>query len=140
MTIYYNSLLHAEQIHLPGRLSPIEDIGIKFDSVTVISVYVPPATSFRAVSKHFSHLLLYAKDSGGFFVILGDFNISLGQCEELELEVANSGFVQLIHKPTHELGSVLDLAFTNYPADDCKATNIPVYYTDHHLISVQLIQ
>ena len=103
-------------------------------------MYVPPATSFRAVSKHFSNLLQYAKDSGGFFVILGDFNISLGKSEELELEAADCGFVQLVHKPTHELGSVLDLAFTNYPADDCETTNTPVYYTDHHLISVQLIQ
>jgi len=108
--------------------------------VTVISKYVPPAILFRAVSKHFSHLLQYAKDSRGFSVILGDFNISLRRCEELELEAADSGFVQLVHKPTHELGSVLDLAFTNYSVDDCEATYTPVNYTDHHLISVQLIQ
>ncbi len=40
--------------------------------------------------------------------------------------------IQLITKPTHILGNVLDLLFTN--RDDVTVIQMPVYYSDHHLI------
>ena len=74
----------------------------------------------------------------GLQVIIGDFNLSLAYRQKLEKTAQKLGFSQIVQEQTHELGSVLDVLFTNHSTSDCAITNIPVYYSDHHLITVHL--
>ena len=69
-------------------------------------------------------------------VIIGDFNLDLQTQEQLSSVMLESGLHQLITEPTHELGSVLDLLYTDL--EGCTVHNIPVWFSDHHIISMQI--
>ena len=67
-------------------------------------------------------------------VILGDFNIDVSQkdsgMEQYMLKELHCH--QMIHEPTTDNGSVLDLVFSNY--NDSVAGAIETYWSDHKLI------
>ena len=63
----------------------------------------------------------------------GDFNIDLHQPTEKITELfLQYNLNQLIDVPTHNLGGILDLFFTNH-VKTC-TFSYPVYFTDHHFI------
>lgn len=86
----------------------------------------------KDVSKLLEHCNNLQK-SGHYTVITGDFNLQITHVQELEKRMNANNISQFIQNPTHELGSVLDLMFTNYK--QVSTYNIPVYYSDHHLIA-----
>lgn len=63
-------------------------------------------------------------------VVIGDFNLSFEQMNSTAELMNGYGFSQLVSKRTHQLGSILDLAFTN--VKDVAVSNIPVWFSDHH--------
>jgi hypothetical protein len=138
LAVYHKSSLHATQVPVPEHLKALEVMAVKFQLVTVMSVYVAPSTSLGIITNDFKLLLHQAMNTKGYFLIIGDFNLNLSQCKKLEKEAVESGFKQLVEQPTHELGYILDIAFTNYPAGNCQLANTPVYYSDHHIISVNM--
>ena len=56
--------------------------------------------------------------------------------QKLTLLMQDFHLRQLVTEPTHELGSILDLVFTNL--DEVTIDNIPIWFTDHHIITMQI--
>ena len=74
-----------------------------------------------------------------FSVIMGDFNIDMNSdspgAKQLAQQMTNLGYRQLITSPTCDIGSIIDLIFTNFPEDmEVRAETLPVYYSDHMII------
>jgi len=61
----------------------------------------------QCVKRHESAILAHGQififQLFGFFVILVDFNVRFGKCEELEHKAADCRCLQFVHKPTHGL-------------------------------------
>lgn len=114
-------------------------ISDKSRSSSRLSVYIPPSSSPKTVICDFNRLLQeFVTHTLNTCIILGDFNLSLSHHQQIEHIGKQCGLHQLVHEPTHELGSVLDLVFTNHPEDACKLTNTPICYSDHHALTVLL--
>ena len=71
-------------------------------------------------------------------IICGDFNLNF-QKENHPLfpELRNLGFEQIITRPTHEQGNLIDLAFSNFTSDcEISVKQTAVRFSDHDIIQI----
>ena len=75
-------------------------------------------------------------------IIVGDFNIDILKqtkgSEQLQKLFKYYGFIQLCSTPTHKRGGLLDHCYTNIHSEDIILSVIPVYYSDHFLLSTSI--
>jgi hypothetical protein len=71
-----------------------------------------------------------------WIVVIGDFNLSFQQLSNVEQMMRRYDLSQLVSEPTHELGAIIDVAFTNIK--DVSVRNLPVWFADHHAIVLHI--
>ena len=103
----------------------------------VAAVYIPPTTPFPKISEDLQHMLdkiqgLTSRELIQKVVVIGDFNINFQQMTSLQPMMESQGLSQIVSEPTHQLGSILDVLFTNIT--DYNLANIPVWFSDHHAV------
>ncbi len=107
----------------------------KVNCINVVFIYKPPSVNVSLLVKaleavHHTHL------HHSQAVIMGDFNIDYQNSPSQQTKLMNAtsqlGYHQLIHEPTTDLGSTLDLIFTNI--DNVLAGVLEVYFSDHKMI------
>ncbi|KAK3100749.1 hypothetical protein FSP39_024640 [Pinctada imbricata] len=137
-TVIYTSYEDAEELFLESEL--FELAAAIWNELLIVAVYVSPGKSHTEISQSMSELLRQideSKESKSVkrIIIIGDFNIAFGIQNFLLPLLQSHGLHQMITEPTHQLGSILDLVFTNIT--DCTLTNVPVWFSDHHGIILQ---
>ena len=72
-------------------------------------------------------------------IITGDFNIDMlstqTSAEKLKRLMMYYSFTQYIASPTHRKGGLLDHFYANFINEDVQVDTIPVYYSDHLMVS-----
>ncbi len=102
--------------------------------IQIVIVYKSPGFSLHNLISTMNREIVQHLDPSKPLVILGDFNIDVSQkdsgMEQYMLKELHCH--QMIHEPTTDNGSVLDLVFSNY--NDSVAGAIETYWSDHKLI------
>lgn len=124
----------------------IEGISVMISPSLIIScVYIPPASSFTIHLALFDFINNLSKDFDQ--LILGDFNMpdinwqslsASSTCSDMFCEaIYNRNLYQLVTKPTHVKGNILDLVFTDSPDS---VTDVYIhsqtFSSDHYLMSI----
>ena len=90
----------------------------------------------------FSKQVLSMVDQCKKTIILGDFNCSALVKEDNAIvrSFENSGFIQVVQKPTHIQGGVIDHIYVSHHIAPklLKLTQKPVYYTDHDVMELSI--
>ena len=116
-------------------------------TIRLLGIYRPPTTSSGVSISEFIDILSdqvaeLLQDTSDL-IILGDFNIHIRDVTSNEVLLFNStmsafGFTQLIDRPTHNSGNILDLIFVN---STTKMTTRSVEYgpfiSDHRLLTAE---
>jgi hypothetical protein len=134
-TVIYSSYSDAEEVSF--ECSHLEVAATMYKGLLLAAIYTPPSSSFSDVSGDLKLLLnqVQCLSSQGLIskvAVVGDFNMSFQQMTSLQPVVESYGLSQVVSEPTHQLGSILDLLFTNII--DYNLANIPVWFSDHHAI------
>ena len=150
MTCFHSKTKHGSAIYvstdfdnvitIPTTTTIIETVAIIVSSVLILSAYIPPATSWPRIQRDVKNLIQeiihnYEQEFLNI-IFIGDFNVDLAVLQKLTLLLKEFGLKQHLTEPTHELGSILDLVFTNL--EEVTIHNIPVWFTDHHAITLQI--
>ena len=120
----------------------IDMLGTTTNNILTICIYIPPNRPWYTIKDPLKELLehtnkLAKENSCKTTIITGDFNHDLHNPSEQITELFKSyNFIQLITKPTHILGGILDLIFTNNHSTT--ASIYPNYFSDHHFIITQI--
>ena len=119
-------------------VSPSEDRRVR---LVILTVYNNPKNSMKTFL-HNLEILLSAIPHGVYSVVIGDFNIDIltktGRAKKLLHLLKYYGFHQLCKLPTHRKGGLLDHFYTNIHTEDVVLSTIPIYYTDHQLLSAAI--
>ena len=69
---------------------------------------------------------------------IGDINENVIKSSKFEKFLRGKGFYQMINKPTHESGSLLDHIYINDALDQigCFTQSEVCYYSDHDIVSL----
>lgn len=136
--IYSN---HDDVEIFPLNTTVLETVSVIVKETLIVSVYVAPATSWTLIADDIKSVTRQInsyprKHNFSKILIIGDFNLDVRMQTLLAKMLLESGLHQMVTEPTHELGSILDLAFTNH--NDTILFNKPVWFSDHHIITVHL--
>jgi len=99
----------------------------------IVLIYRPPGPLNDFTNK-LMHALNKLMDQNCKTVLMGDFNIS--DPTQLDTVLLERNFERRTKEPTHNQGGCLDLLYTNFHTSSNKP--IPVYFTDHFLVSVPI--
>ena len=98
----------------------------------IVVVYKSPALSLKKFVSELKQELRNHIDTREPLVIIGDFNIDISKTSSFECLVDKMFLCQqLIHEPTRDRGSILDLIFSNH--NGCAGT-VESYWSDHNFI------
>lgn len=133
LAIYFRDTVTCEELQLTARTTDIQVMGVCVQELNlpVIVVYRPPR---QTVIRFFSDLSTIVKDLLERFqniLVVGDFNMPVHTSVMMDFSTEHDLF-QTVQEPTHILGGILDLNFTNL--QNTLTTVVPVPYTDHHLV------
>ena len=98
----------------------------------IVMIYNSPGHSLQNLTSMLQNELVEHVDPQNPLVIMGDFNIDVSQKEcGLEKFIAEKFHCyQLMHEPTTDQGSTLDLVFTNCTGS---VGTVETYWSDHKL-------
>lgn len=104
----------------------IETVALQTNDLLLVSVYIPPG---RNAIKDMENMLqqvelTVSRNQIKWIVVIGDFNLAFQQLSNVEQMMRRYDLSQLVSEPTHELGAILDVAFTNIK--DVSVRNLPV--------------
>ena len=131
VAIYYNS----DKLSLSNWKAKCNDefqaIYADFIFFHIIAVYRSPrvSNSARNVFEALKPLLIKKKQ----IFVVGDFNLS-PVSSPFAAAMQGLGYKQLINKPTHALGNILDHLYTNDLISLHDVTLQPVYFSDHDAV------
>jgi exonuclease III len=133
--VIYSTLSGSEKLLF--QVDMIETVAVKTSNVIVVSVYIPPRQCFQHLLKDIEYLIKQVQETASQqhipnIVVIGDFNLSFEQMNSTAELLKGYGLSQHVSKPTHQLGSVLDLAFTS--VNNVTVSNIPVWFSHHHAV------
>ena len=108
------------------------------NNINIIFVYFSKNASPSEYIKDFA-TLTGACDSPT--IIMGDVNFNYSQDDHpFEVFMISKGFTQLVKKPTHLGGNIIDHIYLNKPMEamGVKVYHHPVYFSDHDKIIVKI--
>ena len=72
--------------------------------------------------------------------VIGDMNFHYPENHQMKTYMENNGFEQLIKKPTHDMGHILDHIYVNDYLSDMgvEIFQKPVHFTDHDVIFLKI--
>ena len=102
----------------------------------IVELYIPPSTNTDDFFENFEKLLLTIPSDSVPTIICGDFNTNLlsndPKVSTLLQLMKYHGFTQLLSRPTHRKGSLLDHIYINRNLNESEMVSInPVHYSDH---------
>ena len=101
--------------------------------IHIYSVYAKPGTALATLKKELSAVL---EDLSGDIVIMGDFNCVGSKREQLDKHMERHGLQQMIHVPTTNSNTTLDLVFTNLCG--IELGTLETYYSYHKAVFLKL--
>lgn len=133
LAVYVRDTITCEKLRLTARTTDIQVMGIcvKELNLPVIVVYRPPRQIAVGFFNDLSFIVEDLLEKFPHIIIIGDFNMPVHTSVMMEISTAH-GLIQTVQEPTHVLGGILDLTFTNL--QDIMTVAVPVPYTDHHLV------
>ena len=137
VSIFFSKKLRL--IDEPEKISlhPFQIIKVRFCQVTVIVVYRSPQTDSHVMMLE---SLMQMVPGNSPTIICGDINTDPkhdpAQYNKLITKMASKGFVQIIDKPTHLQGGILDHMYIRNIDVEYWQLHHP-YYTDHDAICMQ---
>jgi hypothetical protein len=131
--IIYTTFNGLHQIYFPTKI--IETVALQTNDLLLVSVYIPPErNAIKDIENMLQQVeLTVSRNQIKWIVVIGDFNLSFQQLSNVEQMMRRYDLSQLVSEPTHELGAIIDVAFTNIK--DVSVRNLPVWFSDHHAIS-----
>ena len=110
------------------QVSISSSIGLR----SIMLLYRSPSAKTDDFIESLTHLISSEQPD----IVLGDMNLDIVSSFYKTLEKQMNGYVQLIQKPTHVSGSVLDLVFINKKHQRPMDTIFPTYFSDHSLVAL----
>ena len=133
LAVYVKDSITCEKLSLTASTADIQEMGVYIQELNlpIIVVYRPPR---QAVVEFFYDLSFIVEDlleKWSHNIIVGDFNMPVHTSVLMDFSTAHD-LIQTVQEPTHALGGILDLNFTNL--QHTVTDVVPVPYTDHHLV------
>ena len=134
--IIYTTFNGLHQIYFQTKI--IEAVALQTNDLLLVSVYIPPGrNAIKDIENMLQQVeLTVSRNQIKWIVVIGDFNLSFQQLFNVEQMMRRYDLSQLVSEPTHELGAILDVAFTNIK--DVSVRNLPVWFSDHHAIVLHI--
>ena len=108
---------------------------LKQQFLKIISIYRPSRIPFHQLLGAINEVLDDTSD-GDKLIIGGDFNVDVSTGDEQTVQLTSlmaskHGLEQIIHGPTTDYGSTIDLIFTNLDKENHLAGVLENWYSDH---------
>ena len=116
--------------------TPCEVVAVKVylpTEIIMISTYRPPSTPICLFTQEVSQIITLFEDMP--ICVMGDFNEDILLSEEKHCcaMFKSKGFRQIVSKPTHDSGTLIDHIYTNTKL--CVQTDVSnCYYSDHDYV------
>ena len=133
LAVYVRDTITCEKLRLTARTTDIQVMGVCVQELNlpVIVVYRPPRQTVVGFFNDLSFIVEDLLEKYSHIIVVGDFNMPVHTSIMMDFSTAHD-LIQTVQEPTHVLGGILDLNFTNL--QHTMTIVVPVPYTDHHLV------
>ena len=123
-------------IHLEHKIAILSHRANPTNKFCVVALYNVPETPTNSFLELLEILITSVPHTAIPTILCGDFNINFLQplnvpTQKLVKLLKYYSFTQIVTKPTHNKGALLDHVYINRNASLIQHSNIPVYYSDH---------
>ena len=133
LAVYVRDTITCENLKLTASTIDIRVMGVCVQelNLSVIVMYRPPTQTVAGFFNDLSFIVEDLLEKFSHIIIVGDFNMPVHTSVMTDFSTAHD-LLQTVQEPTHVLGGILDLNFSNL--QHIVTFVVPVPYTDHHLV------